>query len=313
MKLHFFPPENKLKGLIMSAKSSEYQNGCYLANCRMYNVDDGRRLFPHCRKYSCPLHGWKRAKDLEKAVKAYLDNFQIIRFWTFTLSSKNIPDIETHYRILSKAWRYFVTYLRRDKHLTDSEKNVQYIKVSEPHKSGYLHFHGFFDRYLQQQKIFVLWNTAIRTASNDDSLRGGCYVVGRVSSNKAAKYVTKYVVKSAKYMSFRLHYYSRSSRVKLFPDKIKSGNIAFFAPVKGCPGELECTNCETVSVNGCINPLLVYSINNFTDLPGKSPPNVDSNNNGTTSEIQLEFFPNTVARHKTYFNHYTEAYEKDFI
>lgn len=311
MNLEFFPPENKFKGLKMSAKSSEYQNGCYLSKCRMYDVIDGRRLFPHCNRYSCPLHGWKRAKDLREAVQSYLDKFQIIRFWSFTLSSKNFKDIETHYRILSKAWRYFVTYIRRDRNITDVEKNLQYIKVVEPHKSGFFHLHAFFDRYVQQQKIYVLWNTAIRTASGDDKLRGGCYVVGRVSSTKAANYVTKYVMKSAKMMTFRLHYYSRSSKVKLFPEKIKNPNIAFFAPVKGCPGELECTNCQTISVNGCINPLLVVSIDNFTDLSGNSPPKTCNNNNGTTTGLQLEFFPSTMLRHKTYFSHYSESYLRE--
>lgn len=295
----------------MAAKSSEYLEGCYLHNCRMYNVENGHRIFPHCKKYSCPLHGWKKAKDLRKYLTEYLENFESIRFWTFTLSSKSFKSPEDHYRVLSSAWRYFVTYLRRDKHLTVPEQKVQYVKVCDIHKSGYFHFHGFFDRFIHVSKIYVLWNSAIRAASGSDEMAGYCYVKHKLNAKKAASYVTKYVVKSSKFFSFRLRYYSKSGKVKLFPMKTSSGKYAFFRPDKNADSGYICTNCETVSTNGCVSPLLEHSINKITDETGKDPPNGRIYYKGVTTDYQFELFPLTEYIHKLYFNHYSEQYCKD--
>lgn len=218
----------------------------------------GERIYCHCLRYACDKHGWKKVKKLERAIREYIKKWEMIRFWTFTISSRNFTSPQEHYKTLALAWRYFSTYLRRDPNYTIEEQKLQYIKVCEPHKSGYFHFHAFFDRYVPIHKIWTTWQRAIRAASGQDDLQGYVWAVGKIGVAKAAGYVVKYVVKSAKALYFRLNYYSKSSKVKLFPEKHRNPNIIFLPP-----------NAMLCDYLDCINPLLVHTIPIVTD---NSPP-----------------------------------------
>src|SRR5690606_19869811 len=100
-------------------------DGCYLHNVRVIDKKTGEDWTPVCKSYKCEKHGWIHTKRLEQAPENYLKTFKHVRFWTFTLSSRNFDNPVTHARALSKVWRYFITEMRRSKLLTPAERNIQ--------------------------------------------------------------------------------------------------------------------------------------------------------------------------------------------
>lgn len=174
-------------------------------------------------------------KRLEKALSKYLESFANIRLWTFTLSNKVATDPVEHAKTLSKCWKYFITEARRSNLLTVSERQFQYVKFSEPHQSGYFHYHAFFDRYIHWYKIKALWRSAVETVTGAQTDVGHCHVSGRDARGhgkkraprdaaRAAKYVAKYVVKSSKKAHAHMKLWTKSSRVALFEPKVSSGD-----------------------------------------------------------------------------------------
>lgn len=226
----------------------------------LYHPDKEKVLFPGCKSYACPEDGWKRQKELRDGLETWLANFRYIRFWSFTISSKDYDNPAIHYRVLSQAWRYFVTYLRRSKIFTPEEQTVQYIKIYEQHKSGFLHIHAFFDLFIDVQKVFVLWNTAIRAASNNPHLRGYCFVKGKSNIKAAARYVVKYVTKLAKFKQFYLRIWSKSGKTAIFKKFPKEKGWLFMLREQ----------YQDEFIYSSI-PLLEYSKNNCTEPP-RPPP-----------------------------------------
>jgi hypothetical protein len=199
------------------ASLDQYHKGCYLQGHYLYNSSDQRIMPLHCNRYSCSLHGWKKKARLQKAIEIELRKFKNIRFWTFTLSSASFDSPEEHYRVLAKAWRKFLTECRRNSILTNFEQKFQYVKVIDSHKSGFLHFHGFFDRYISIYKIYAIWTAAVHWASKSTAVGSSCWVKSLGSAKIASNYVAKYVTKSAAEILFRLNYYSKSQHIVLFP------------------------------------------------------------------------------------------------
>lgn len=193
-------------------------DGCYLNYLTVYRTTDGKVHKPHCRSYSCEKHGWKHAKRLQEAIESVVSGWDKIRFWTFTLSSKLFNSKEEHSKTLSKIWRYFVTELRRNQILSPADQQVDYIRVSEVHKSGYIHFHCFFNRYIHFSKIYALWLRATEVVLERSDKISGCYVVGNRNAKTVAKYVSKYVTKLAKQKIKYANLYSTSGNVTLFGD-----------------------------------------------------------------------------------------------
>ena len=211
-------------GLAMVDKSKKPYDwtpcdGCYSNHIMAYNTTTGEYFRPVCKSYKCEKHGWRHAKRLEEALKKYFGNFTNIRLWTFTLSSRIANDKETHAKILSKCWRYFITEVRRSRILNKNERNIQYVKVAEPHKSGYFHYHILVDQYIAFNKMLVLWESAIESVLKIRGKYGHVNVKGSKTANSAAKYVAKYVVKSAKYGMKHMKLWTKSARVSIFETK----------------------------------------------------------------------------------------------
>lgn len=198
------------------AKNWEYLDNCYLKGHQIWNLEEEKCINLHCGRYACRLHGWKKKLKLQKGLKKFLSNFKQIRFWTFTASSKYYDNIGDHAKMMSKAWRYFTTFVRRHKSLTESEQDFQYVKVVDLHISGYIHYHAFFDRFISVYKLRDLWNQALILASGYEDMRGTVWAKTLLDNAKAANYITKYVVKAAQNLRVRINYYSKSSRVSLF-------------------------------------------------------------------------------------------------
>lgn len=182
----------------------------------LYHPEKDKIIFPGCKSYACPEDGWKRRKELREGLETWLKTFKLIRFWTFTLSSKNYESNHEHYRDLAQTWRFFITYLRRSKVFTKAEQEVQYVKIYEQHQSGYLHIHAFFSDFVEVQKAYVLWNAAARAATGKDEARGYCYVRAKSNVEQAARYVVKYVTKLAHFKTFFLRKWSKSGKVAIF-------------------------------------------------------------------------------------------------
>lgn len=217
---------------LTSKKSIPYDNSpcshCYLNNLEIYNTRTGKSYNPHCRSYTCEKHGWKHQNRLRDALIKELEKWDRIRFWTFSLSSRVAKSKEDHSKILSKIWRYFVTELRRNNVLSASEKQVKYIRISEAHKSGYIHFHACFDRYIHRSKIDALWKRATEVICKSNEHLSTSYVKGIKSVKNAAVYITKYVTKQANKRIKYSNLYSTSGKIVLFEKVVKEDAYAVY-------------------------------------------------------------------------------------
>jgi hypothetical protein len=189
------------------------------------NQSTGEIIKFDCKAYKCPACGPKKRRQLWSAIYKYLQNWDIIRFWTFTLTSQISKSQDKHYKILQTAWRYFMTYLRRSPALSARTKRLNYIRVNEMHKSGYTHLHVFIDVFLPYDVIFSLWTIACTKAISvfgiDYSNKlGHCNVKAIHNPRVCANYVVKYVLKASEedFKPF-LRFYSKSFGVIFFYKK----------------------------------------------------------------------------------------------
>ena len=223
--------ESKHKNLSKSPYDWQPCEGCYLNHIIVFNTNTGKAFKPVCKSYTCVKHGWKQKVRLQKAMEKYFSNFSHVRMWTATISNSGYPDIQAHAKTLSEVWRYFITYLRRDKLLLENEKKVQYVRIAEPHKSGYLHYHILVDKYIHWYKLNYLWKKACKAVTGNS--KASINVKGMFNgSKKAARYVSKYVVKSAnakKELNLKsLKLWTRSGNAKIFDDKPSAGTFASY-------------------------------------------------------------------------------------
>lgn len=206
---------------------------CYCSNLICYNTIDGTSFPLKCRSYTCPEHGSYNRGRLRAAIQNWLEVWDMVRMWTFTLSSKYFKDAEEHLKNLSECWRYFITQLRRSPSLRMKERDLQYIRIMEPHRSGYFHFHVFVDRYVHWSKLYSLWITAVATVTGLPESVAGCHVKGIFDSKKAAWYCVKYVTKSAFLKPKFSKLYTKSVGVAFFPAGDKKGIWAVFNQITG--------------------------------------------------------------------------------
>lgn len=202
--------------------------GCYLNHIRVYNTKTGQKVQPKCKSYKCEKHGWMQSEKLKEAIERRVKSWEKVRFWTFTLSSKYFKNEKEHSKALSHSWRYFVTELRRNKILNEKQRAVQYIRVSEPHKSGYFHFHVFFSQYIHFNSIRSIWEWATRTATKLEGKLGSVDVRGNINAKATAKYVAKYVVKTANNLIKGQNLYSCSGNEALFEKVEKTESYAVY-------------------------------------------------------------------------------------
>lgn len=196
---------------------SEKYTECPNKRVELISKETGESHFLNCKSYSCPYCGPIKRTYLRKGILKVLNQWDKVRFWTFTLSSK-IGDKTIHLSILREAWRLMVDWLRKN------HPNFLYIKIFEEHKSGYTHIHCFFNQYLRWSTIQGLWQHYLDTAIQKspfviDRLEkvGHCNVKGNFNARVGAAYVTKYVVKTAHNKSriFR-NIYSKSKIIIFF-------------------------------------------------------------------------------------------------
>ena len=180
-----------------------------------------------CNRYDCPVCGPKKAKKLYHAINRFFSKIKVVRLWTFTLSSGVAVTPVEHYNLLKEGWRRLTTELRRSKYLRADQRNFQYVRVLELHKSGYAHLHVLVTEYLPQKFVQSCWEHICQDLCNVQGHVASANVKGIRNSASAARYVVKYVLKCAREATFAVRRYSRSGKVALFPKHVSSGDWYF--------------------------------------------------------------------------------------
>lgn len=254
---------------IQENKSSrDYQEEEYIKtgicpNCKsslLFNHETGEAYRVGCKRYDCPVCGPYRAFRLKKALKSYLKKWSVIRMMTLTYRTTLFRDALQCANLSSKIFARFTTNLRRHSKASPREKGMQYVKVAEFTKNGFLHYHILIDRYVRWEVCIEAWNQAIRTAlklegkyiamnknskhtpeqreANKKLYSGSVNfttnktnskirIDGTMNSNDAAGYVTKYVTKACR--EFRKKYGELyQNQAKRFKVWTKSAQIAIF-------------------------------------------------------------------------------------
>lgn len=215
------------------AETSTPSKGEALACCPkckdfyLYNFKTGELLKPGCKAYACEYCGGKKAKRLEQALTNYLSKYKHIRLFTFTLNTNAFATQTTALKHVSEIWRRFINNLRRCKALSESQRNVNYIKVLELTKRGYPHYHCFMLEYLPWQIIQALWNDAVKTVTGYSGKGGHVNIKHSFTPERAARYVVKYVLKSVHEKRWTLRLWSKSGNVALFKPKQQTGEWSF--------------------------------------------------------------------------------------
>ena len=214
----------------------------YCPRCQglyFFNIRTGQYGNANCKAYCCDYCGPKKAYKLELALCDYFQQYKHLRLFTFTFRTTAIDESGFNNKIASEIWRRFINNLRRSTSLNDCQRNVDYVRVLEYTKRGYPHFHVFMSEYMPIQVIRGIWHNAINQVLGSKGVNGNVQVTysgsatskndkGNYTPEKASKYVAKYVVKTAKEKKEGLRNWSKSGKVKIFPDKLFSCGWFFF-------------------------------------------------------------------------------------
>lgn len=202
------------------------------AGFRLHNVYTHETIIINCNTYKCPVCGPKKLFKLRKAISNKISSWNRIRLMTFTMTSRLHESPEEHYKALVEVWRYFITYLRRTKALSNKQRNVNYIKCPDLHKSGYLHFHAFFSEYIPRDVMNNIWEHSCKHILHTDTHAGNVHAEGIYHARAAANYVTKYITKAIDKAPFLLVRYSKSKDVVLFEKRKKQEGWMILLPDK---------------------------------------------------------------------------------
>ena len=226
--------------LLSESKSTECTRSP--KNLILFDLKNKKGWPLNCNAYKCDYCGPRKAVRLNKYVELYLNNWDWVRLFTFTLTTRFTSDKKLHYKMLCEVWRRFNTELRRRKMFSSSQKKFSYIRVSEKHKSGFYHYHCLFSHYFEVKAIYPIWNEICEDVLNfysqiatdrkvlsynnlfnqstNKKYFGWIDAKGSHNAEFGARYVTKYVMKAAKCFESKQKKYTKSHDVKLFPEKI---------------------------------------------------------------------------------------------
>lgn len=117
-----------------------------------------------------------KARRVSSRLRAMIEVYSLSRFWTFTF----FMDIPEHLRM--EHWHRFMMALRK------YHPKLQYFTIKEPHpKSGRLHLHVLFDRYVDWYLVQRLWEQA---------KCGKVVHVAKIDKCGIERYITKYMTKA---------------------------------------------------------------------------------------------------------------------
>lgn len=226
------------------------------------NTVDGTEIEANCNTYNCPECGKIKIARLRKYLYLSIRDWDKIRFWTFTLSKNIAPNEDEHRKIMGECWRRLLTYLRRNKSLRAYQREFSFIKVIELHKSGYLHYHVFVNVYLPWNIVNTVWESICQEQSGQTKHVAFCFVKGMINAKTCANYVCKYITKSIKTLPIYIRKWSKSSKQKIWPEKIKSGNWIMIRVGWSWSRIFD-------KIHSCVPPLLEFNKSNFTQNDDK--------------------------------------------
>lgn len=181
---------------LLDKETGEICNCVRAKNIRLVSHVSGKVHFVRCKTYKCESCGTAKKIKIQQKLQEFLNTCDYIRMWTFTISSK-FSSIEENAQIWSKAWRRFITELRRDFALSEIQRKCSYFRVAEIHKSGYIHYHVCVNKYLPVKIIRALWQKCVAYALGyyPKVAFANVHIKAEMNAEIAAKYVSKYLEK----------------------------------------------------------------------------------------------------------------------
>lgn len=208
---------------LLDKETGEICNCVRAKNLRLVSHVTGNKCFVRCKTYKCQSCGTAKKIIIQKKLQDFLETCQYVRMWTFTISSK-FSTLEENAIIWSKAWRRFVTELRRDFALSEIQRKCSYFRVAEIHKSGYIHYHVCVNQYLPVKIIRALWQKCVAYAIGyyPKNAFANVHIKAEMNAEIAAKYVSKYLEKGIAAAEYNEILRTSKSRdlPRFFPKKI---------------------------------------------------------------------------------------------
>lgn len=130
-----------------------------------------------CKSWDCPICRPIKAKKLQYAIEEAFKNEEI-HFLTLTYFQSDTK--ENVWKNLGKTWNRLLTILRRN------HPNLKFVRIVEPHKSGYPHLHIITNCHLSIKEDF---HTLVSSGF------GYQMMIKTVTLKAAKNYVTKYLTK----------------------------------------------------------------------------------------------------------------------
>jgi hypothetical protein len=199
------------------------------AGLYLININKKHLVHLSCKAYKCPVCGPRKAHRLQDALLNLFNSYEHIRLFTFTYRTSVFCSVEECYEKSSEIWRRFITYMRRTKTLSESQRNFNFVKVVEFTKAGYIHYHVFVDSYLPWKICQSLWLAAIESVMCKGGKNGHVNIKHSFSAEGAANYVAKYVLKSALEKKNNIRIWSRSAGFVLFTPSEHSHEYEFLS------------------------------------------------------------------------------------
>ena len=210
----------------------------HLGQYGLVDKDTGEIVQLPCNRYSCNVCGKRKAYKLQKALELRFGIYDYVRLFTFTYRTTIFANPAHAIAMSSEIWRRFINNLRRDKTASKKIRNFQYVRLIEFTKRDYPHYHVLFNMYMPRALLQKHWNHAINVVMYQRGYNGSVNAKGMKTTKNAARYVVKYVLKTAttfderigKYFSWKrckLKLYTKSGDMKLFYESCSLSNWEF--------------------------------------------------------------------------------------
>jgi len=203
-----------------SADEMPIKNGHCCPNPDNYgyivNTSSGKRIVLGCKKWTCPVCGPKRKAVMYHACNAYFGKFSHIRMWTLNMTSSLFTNVVDHHKALQECWRRLITELRRSRSFSPTQRTFKFVKVVELHVSGFTHFHVLLDTYFDILVLLPIWKRIVSEVLGTLRHSASIGMDALPSSDIAAGYIVKYIVKACDELPKAFRRWSKSERFSLF-------------------------------------------------------------------------------------------------
>jgi hypothetical protein len=200
----------------------------------LFNFETGELVKAKCKAYKCPVCGPKKVWKLKKYIQKHVASWNEAILWTFTISDKVLSGMspQEKFRFASRCWKTFRDLLYKNKSLSGSQKDFQYIKTVEVQENGSPHYHAILDRFVWQPTLNKLWIRAIQYNSNYSGTPGNANVSWenkKLKKKNVGNYITKYILKQIQDLDQNLIFrrWSKSGLGSIYPVKETTGDWVF--------------------------------------------------------------------------------------